>query len=65
MNFNNKKIMLISMPFAGTSIPSIQLAILENYIKERDINISSKNLYLKAAEFYGMINYNYLIKINV
>ena len=61
MNSDNKNIILISMPFAGTSIPSIQLAILEKYIKERDINITSKHLYLKAAEFYRMINYNHLI----
>ena len=58
---NNRRILLIAMPFAGTSIPSIQLAILEKYIKDRDIDINSKHLYLKAAEFYGINNYNYLI----
>lgn len=49
------------MPFAGTNIPSIQLAILESYLNERDINIKTKNLYLKAAEIYGISNYNFLI----
>jgi len=39
MHKDKKNILLISMPFAGISIPSIQLAILESYLKERDINI--------------------------
>ena len=49
------------MPFAGVSIPSIQLQILECYLKERGVNIKSRHLYLKAAEFYGINNYNMLI----
>jgi len=61
MHTNKKNILLISMPFAGTNIPSIQLAILESYLNERDINIKTKNLYLKAAEIYGISNYNFLI----
>jgi ribosomal peptide maturation radical SAM protein 1 len=61
MNCDNKKILLIAMPFAGTTIPSIQLGILESYLKEHDIDITTKHLYLKAAEFYGLINYNFLI----
>ncbi len=61
MDYDKKKILLIAMPFAGTTIPSIQLAILEGYLKERDIDITTKHLYLKAAEYYGLINYNFLI----
>jgi ribosomal peptide maturation radical SAM protein 1 len=49
------------MPFAGTAIPSIQLPVLEGYLLDRDINVKSKHLYLKAAEFYGLNNYNFLI----
>ncbi len=58
---DSKKIQLVSMPFAESSIPSIQLALLEAYLKERDINITSKHLYLNAAEIYGLNNYNFLI----
>jgi ribosomal peptide maturation radical SAM protein 1 len=61
MHFDGKKILLISMPFAGVNIPSIQLAILEGYLEERNIEIKTKNLYLKAAEIYGINFYNYLI----
>lgn len=61
MRSNQKNILLVSMPFAGTNIPSIQLAVLESYLKERDIDIKTKHLYLKTAEFYGIKNYNYLI----
>jgi ribosomal peptide maturation radical SAM protein 1 len=61
MHPDSKSILLISMPFAGTAIPSIQLAILESYLKEREINIKTLNLYLKAADFYGLTNYNFLI----
>ncbi|MGF3555203.1 MAG: RiPP maturation radical SAM C-methyltransferase [Thermoplasmatota archaeon] len=61
MHKSNKNILLISMPYAGTTIPSIQLAVLESYLKERGINIKTRHLYLKAAEFYGLNNYNFLI----
>ncbi|MDG6219541.1 MAG: hypothetical protein QCI00_08890, partial [Candidatus Thermoplasmatota archaeon] len=56
-----KSLLLVSMPFAETSIPSIQLALLESYLKERDVAVSTRHLYLKAAEFYGLTNYNFLI----
>ena len=49
------------MPFAGTAIPSIQLPLLSCYLKNRNCNIETKHLYLKAAEIYGLKNYNYLI----
>jgi len=61
MHFDKKNVLLIAMPFAGTSIPSIQLPILEGYLKERNIDTKTKHLYLKAAEFYGLHNYNFLI----
>jgi len=61
MHDYKKNVLLISMPFAGTNIPSIQLAILLNYLGERDIDIKTNHLYLKAAEIYGIINYNSLI----
>lgn len=57
----NKSLLLVSMPFAETSIPSIQLALLESYLKERDVAVSTRHLYVKAAEFYGLTNYNFLI----
>ncbi len=58
---DKKTVLLLSMPFAGTAIPSIQLPVLEGYLKERGINIATRHLYLKAAECYGINNYNYLI----
>ena len=61
MHTDSKNVLLVSMPFAGTSIPSIQLAVLEGYLKGRDINIKTRHLYLKAAEIYGLNNYNFLI----
>ena len=61
MHTDSKNVLLISMPFAGIAIPSIQLPILEGYCKERNINIKTRHLYLKAAEFYGINNYNILI----
>jgi ribosomal peptide maturation radical SAM protein 1 len=57
----NNHVLLISMPFAGTHIPSIQLAALESYLSKRSISVTSKHLYLKAAEMYGINAYNYVI----
>lgn len=61
MHSDNKTVLLVAMPFAGTAIPSIQLPVLEGYLIERNINIKTRHLYLKAAEFYGLNNYNFLI----
>ncbi len=61
MHDTHKSILLLSMPFAGIDIPSIQLALLESYLKNNNVNIHTAYLYLKAAEFYGIRNYNYLI----
>ena len=61
MHKNKKNILLISMPFAEVVIPSIQLALLEKYCKERDVNVASKHLHLKAAEIYGLKNYDFLL----
>ena len=47
MSNNSESVLLISMPFAEITIPSVQLAILEKYCKERNVIISSKHLYLK------------------
>ena len=55
MRENKKNVLLLSMPFAGADIPSIQLGLLEAYLTERDINIKTKHLYLKAADFYGKL----------
>lgn len=59
--YDKKSVLLLSMPFAGAAIPSIQLPILEGYLKKRGINVSTRHLYLKAAEHYGINNYNFLI----
>ncbi|MFO7677028.1 MAG: RiPP maturation radical SAM C-methyltransferase [Thermoplasmatota archaeon] len=61
MSREKKSLLLVSMPFAETSIPSIQLGLLESYLKERDVTITSRHLYLKAADCYGLHNYNFLI----
>jgi len=57
----SKKTLLVSMPFAESSIPSIQLALLDSYLKERNASITTKHMYLNAAEIYGLNNYNFLI----
>ncbi len=61
MDNTQKSVLLVAMPFAGNTIPSIQLQILEDYLKQRNINVKSKHLYLKATEIYGLENYNLLI----
>jgi len=61
MRSDKKNILLLSMPYAGTVIPSIQLPLLEGYLKERDVEVSTRHLYLKLSEFYGLNNYNFLI----
>ncbi len=61
MHADKKNVLLISMPFAGVSIPSIQLAVLETYLRERGISIQTQHLYLKAVDSYGLQNYNFLI----
>ena len=61
MQNKQKSVLLVSMPFAETSVPSIQISLLESYLKERNLNVSSKHLYLKIADLYTLNNYNYLI----
>jgi len=61
MHNEKKSVLLVSMPFAGITIPSIQLAVLESYCRQRGILIETRHLYLKAAEFYGLQNYHWLI----
>lgn len=61
MHCNKQNVLLLAMPFAGIAIPSIQLPLLEGYLQERNISIKTRHLYLKAAEFYGVNNYNFLI----
>ncbi|PNX46791.1 MAG: hypothetical protein BV459_05720 [Thermoplasmata archaeon M11B2D] len=61
MHNNKKSVLLVAMPFAGVTIPSIQLPVLEGYCKKRGILIESCHLYLKAAEIYGLQNYHFLI----
>ena len=56
-----RNVLLVSMPFSAITLPSIQLPVLEGYLKDRNLNIRTKNLYIKAAEFYGLKNYNFLI----
>jgi ribosomal peptide maturation radical SAM protein 1 len=61
MHGEKKSVLLVAMPFAGITIPSIQLSVLEGYCRERGITIETRHLYLKAAELYGLQNYHYLI----
>jgi ribosomal peptide maturation radical SAM protein 1 len=61
MHDKKKSVLLVAMPFAGITIPSIQLPVLEGYCHERGITIETRHLYLKAAELYGLQNYHYLI----
>ncbi|MEF8848258.1 MAG: RiPP maturation radical SAM C-methyltransferase [Candidatus Thermoplasmatota archaeon] len=58
---DDKNVLLLSMPFAGTGIPSVQLSLLKNYLEQYNIDVETKHLYLKAAEIYGLKNYNFLI----
>ena len=61
MHTESKSVLLVSMPFAGIDIPSIQLGVLESYLRERDVDIQTVHLYLNAAEIYGLRNYAQLI----
>ena len=61
MHNGKKSVLIVAMPFAGTMIPSIQLPVLEGYLKERGITVQTRHLYLKAAELYGINSYNFLI----
>ena len=61
MHDNQKNVLLLSMPFAGVEIPSIQLGLLEAYLKEKNVDIKTRHLYLKAADIFGINNYNNLI----
>jgi ribosomal peptide maturation radical SAM protein 1 len=61
MHDEKKSVLLVAMPFAGITIPSIQLAVLESYCREHGITIETHHLYLKAAEIYGLQNYHSLI----
>ena len=61
MHDEKKSVLLVAMPFAGVTIPSIQLPVLEGYCRKRGIKIETRHLYLKAAEVYGLQNYHALI----
>jgi hypothetical protein len=57
----HKVVLLLSMPFAGIAIPSIQLPVLAGYLEQRGITVHTKHLYLQASSIYGVQNYNALI----
>jgi ribosomal peptide maturation radical SAM protein 1 len=61
MHDTKKSVLLVAMPFAGITIPSIQLPVLADYCRERGLQIQTRHLYLKAAEIYGLQNYHALI----
>ena len=61
MHTTKKTVLLVAMPFAGITPPSIQLSVLGEYCKTRSIVIQTRNLYLKAAELYGLQQYHTLI----
>jgi len=61
MHNEKKTVLVVAMPFAGITIPSIQLAVLETYCRRHGILIETCHLYLKAAEIYGLQNYHGLI----
>ncbi len=61
MKCNRSSVLLVSMPFAMTTIPSIQLATLESYLKNYGVDVDTGHLYLKAAECYSLDVYNRLI----
>ena len=63
MHKESDHVLLISMPYASIEIPSIQLAILEQWLKHHHITVSTLHLYLKAAEYYTINNYNHLIHL--
>lgn len=56
-----KSVLLLSMPFAGIAIPSIQLPVLAGFLEERGIAVHTRHLYLKAASIYGMQPYTALV----
>jgi len=56
-----KSVLLLSLPFAGLGIPSIQLPVLAGYLEERGITVHTRHLYLKAASIYGIQSYLALI----
>ena len=58
---SSKTVLLVAMPFAGVAIPSLQLPLLQGYLWEHGITCDTQHLYLKAAECYGLQNYNYFI----
>ncbi|UCB58812.1 MAG: RiPP maturation radical SAM C-methyltransferase [Thermoplasmatales archaeon] len=62
MRTDSKNVLLISMPFAGVHIPSIQLELLEPYLLEREIKIETRHLYLSAADIYKNKNYFFMIE---
>jgi len=51
MHSDKKNILLLSMPYAGTVIPSIQLPLLEGYLKERDVEVSPNESYTAQMGF--------------
>jgi ribosomal peptide maturation radical SAM protein 1 len=56
-----ESVLLLSMPFAGIAIPSIQLPVLAGYLEQRKITTDTRHLYLQAASIYGLQSYNALI----
>ncbi len=61
MHTKKNTVLVVAMPFAGITIPSIQLAVLETYGRQQGLSIDTRHLYLKAAEIYGLQNYHGLI----
>ena len=61
MHHTSAKVLLVAMPFAGVTIPSIQLPLLAEYLRRQNIHVDEAHLYLKAADIYGILQYYKLI----
>jgi ribosomal peptide maturation radical SAM protein 1 len=61
MHQGSVNVLLVSMPFAGINIPSIQLPLLAGYLQRNHIAADESHLYLQAADFYGLSHYVGLI----
>ncbi|MGA1840818.1 MAG: RiPP maturation radical SAM C-methyltransferase [bacterium] len=52
------RLLLISMPFSNSIVPSIQLGTLSSYLKSKGISVDSHHAYLKCADILTPKLYN-------
>jgi ribosomal peptide maturation radical SAM protein 1 len=57
----DKKVLLLALPWAGLMTPSIQLGTLKSYLLKNVVSVDTRHAYLRLVEQIGIDDYNFIV----